>query len=221
MDFTPEKIRWIFTAIFILVASTALHEFGHAFVATRLGDPTPTQQGRVTLNPVAHTDPIGTLLLPLLSLIYGGGVMGWGRPVQTQPNRYTRRFSMATGSMLVAIAGPMMNILLAVVCCVVHSVLLIKGVVTPGGSLSQALAFAVVLNFTLFFFNLLPAPPLDGGYVARRFVPYRHLGAFDKLAVYGPFLIMAFIMISPLSKLFTVPARFLASLLYGLFGFGY
>ncbi|MEZ4368542.1 MAG: site-2 protease family protein [Kofleriaceae bacterium] len=221
MDFSPEQIRWIFTAIFVLVASVALHEFGHAIVAHRLGDPTPSRQGRVTLNPVAHTDIIGTLLLPLMSLIYGGGVMGWGKPVQTQPTRYTRRWSMGTGQMLVALAGPMMNILLAVVVGVVHCVLLLRGVIDPGHPVSEALAFAVILNFTLFFFNLLPTPPLDGGYVIARFVPYRHRATFDKIAVYGPFILMAFIMISPLSKVFTVPARFLAGHLYGLFGFGY
>lgn len=221
MDFSPEQIRWIFTALLVLIASTALHEFGHAIVAHKLGDRTPEQQGRVTLNPLAHADPIGTFLLPLMSLIYGGGVMGWGKPVQTQPTRFTRRFSMATGMMLVALAGPGMNVLLAVLVAVVHGVLLSQGVLGPADPVSAALAFAVMLNFTLFFFNLLPTPPLDGGYVVERFVPYRHRDTWHKFAVYGPFVLMAFVMISPLSKVFTVPARFLTEQLYGLFGFGY
>lgn len=218
MDLSPEKIRWIITALLVLIASTALHEFGHAIVAHKLGDPTPSSQGRVTLNPIAHADPIGTLLLPLMSLIYGGGVMGWGRPVLTTPSRYTRRFSMGTGQALVAVAGPSMNILLALVVGVVHGVLLHQGVLTLASPVSRALHFAVLLNFTLFFFNLLPSPPLDGGYIARRFVPLRHRASFDKIAVYGPFVVMAFVMISPLSKVIWWPASQLTQGLYGVFG---
>ncbi len=218
MDLSPEKIRWIITALLVLIASTALHEFGHAFVAHRLGDPTPSSQGRVTLNPIVHADPIGTFLLPLMSLIYGGGVMGWGRPVQTTPSRYTRRFSMGTGQAMVAFAGPMMNVVLATVVGVTHAILLRQGVVTAVSPVSTALHFAVLLNFTLFFFNLLPSPPLDGGYIARRFVPLRHRATFDKVAVYGPFVVMAFVMISPLSKVFWLPADFLTRGLYGVFG---
>lgn len=219
MDFSPEQIRWIFTAIMVLVISTALHEFGHAIVAHKLGDPTPNAQGRVTLNPLVHADPIGTLLMPLISLIYGGGVMGWGRPVQTNPARFHRKVSMSTGMALVAFAGPLMNILLAVLVGVVHCVLLSQDVVSLTGPASKALYFAVTLNFTLFFFNLLPSPPLDGGYIVRRFVPYKHREAYDKFAVYGMFVVMAFVMIPLLSMLFLVPAGFLTRGLYGLFGY--
>src|SRR5262249_48287029 len=96
-----------------LILSIAVHEFGHAFVADRLGDNLPRSQGRVTLNPLAHADPIGTLALPILMLITTGSIgFGWGRPVQVQPHHFTRRLSMRVGHLLVAAAGPFMNILL-------------------------------------------------------------------------------------------------------------
>src|SRR6188768_2853719 len=113
---TPDRIRVVVEGMVILILSITVHEFGHAFVADRLGDRLPESQGRVTLNPAAHADPIGTLLIPGLALLFYGGIMfGWGRPVQTQPSSYTRKLSMRTGHLLVAAAGPTMNILFAVV----------------------------------------------------------------------------------------------------------
>src|SRR5678815_3206916 len=129
MDLTPEKIRWILIYVFVLLISVALHEFGHAIMAHKLGDDTPSRQGRVTLNPLAHADPIGTLLLPLVGSIYGaatghGGGFGWGKPVQWQPHRISRRVSMSTAKILVAVAGPAMNIVLAVFIACVHALLI-------------------------------------------------------------------------------------------------
>lgn len=225
MDLGPEQIRSIVTYVIILIASVAFHEFGHAFVADRLGDDTPSRQGRVTLNPIAHADPIGTVALPLITAIFGSmatggttggttGGFGWGRPVQTNPVRYTRRFSMATGQVFVAIAGPMMNVLLAVIFATAHVILLRTGTLVWGTALSDAMVLAVGINFSLFFFNLLPVPPLDGGWVARRFVSARHAAAFESFATYGPFIIMAFVMIPVLSVVIRVPAQFCLQNLY-------
>ncbi len=223
MDLAPEQIRWIITYVLVLVTSVTFHEFGHAYVAHRLGDDTPSRQGRVTLNPLAHSDPIGTFLLPLISAYYavsGGGYggFGWGRPVQTNPVRYTRRFSMATAQVFVAIAGPSMNIALALLIALVHMVLYKQGVISPTSDLNYFLRMAVVMNFTLFFFNLVPVPPLDGGWVARRFIPTRHQETYNAIATYGPFIIMAVVMIPLLSKVFLVPARFCFVTLYGVLG---
>ena len=106
MEITPEAIRWILIGLFILVISIALHEYGHAKMADLLGDDTPRRQGRVTLNPLAHADPIGTFLLPLLGGLHGaaggsGGGFGWGKPVQWQPSRISRKWTMATAQVLV------------------------------------------------------------------------------------------------------------------------
>src|SRR4249920_1127295 len=158
MDLSPQHIRWILIYVFVLLISVALHEFGHAIMAHKLGDDTPSRQGRVTLNPLAHADPIGTLLLPLIGGIYaasgfGGGGFGWGKPVQLQPSRIARKWKMATAQILVAVAGPTMNVILGTVLIFVHVLLLKKQVLTVDGDPSKILFFAAYTNFILFFFN--------------------------------------------------------------------
>src|SRR3954470_17950947 len=117
----PEQLRLIFVYMITLIVSVALHEFGHAIVATWLGDDTPRRQGRVTLNPLAHADPIGTLALPLISSILMassgriGGGFGWGRPVQWLPSRVSRKWKMWQAVILVSIAGPLMNFFLGTI----------------------------------------------------------------------------------------------------------
>src|SRR5512140_3800237 len=109
----PEEIKHAVVYMIALVLSIAVHEFGHAFVADRLGDRTPRYQGRVTLNPLAHADPIGTFLFPILGMLFSGGVLfGWGKPVIVNPVAFTRRFRMKIGHLMVAAAGPVMNVLL-------------------------------------------------------------------------------------------------------------
>jgi Zn-dependent protease len=223
MDLTPEDIRRILTYVFVLLISVALHEFGHAIMADRLGDDTPRRQGRVTLNPLAHADPIGTFLLPLVGSIYGattgiGGGFGWGKPVQWQPHRIGRRFSMSTAKILVAIAGPAMNLLLATAIAGVHAILIAQGVLGRGSEINRILFSAVYINFVLFFFNLLPVPPLDGGHVAQSFMPYRHRDRFDQVMRYSPFIVLGFLLIPPMQQVFAWPARFLTVHLYQLFG---
>jgi Zn-dependent protease len=214
---TPEKIRMIFTGMIALVLSIALHEFGHAFVAVRLGDQLPRQQGRLTLNPMAHADPIGTLLLPFLGMVFAAPLLGWGKPVEVRPERFSRRFSMLTGHMLVALAGPVMNVLFGTLLCAITVTLVATGVLLPGEEIHRALIMAALLNFTLFFFNMLPVPPLDGGTVARRVLPRAHRETYEKIAVYGPFIVLALLMISPLRQIIFVPAVFVLQNVYGGF----
>lgn len=222
MSLSAHDIRQILIYVFVLLVSVALHEFGHAIMADRLGDDTPRRQGRVTLNPLAHADPIGTFLLPIVSGIYaasgGAGGFGWGKPVQWQPSRIDRKWRMTTAQILVALAGPAMNVLLATVLAFVHVVLLVQNVVTPAAEVSSILQFAVVTNFVLFFFNLIPAPPLDGGHVAEGLLPYRHRTTFEHYARFGPFIVMAVAMIPAVAKIFILPALFCAQHVYKLFG---
>jgi Zn-dependent protease len=190
-------------------------------MADALGDDTPRRQGRVTLNPLAHADPIGTVLLPLVGAFYGVG-FGWGKPVQWQPSRIQRKWSMATAKILVAIAGPAMNVLLACVIAIAHVLLLHFGVIArEGDSLANMLIMgAVETNFILFFFNLLPLPPLDGGHIAQSFTPYRYRDAFDNFARFAPFILLAIIAIpkSPLPLIFQIPAEWCTNHVYsGLF----
>jgi Zn-dependent protease len=220
MNLTPTEIRWIFTAMIVLVASIALHEFGHAYMAHRLGDDTPRRQGRLTLNPIAHADLLGTLILPLAALIFTHGQstgFGWGKPVQWQPRNVHRKVSMRTAQAMVSFAGPFMNLVLGIFVALVHVVLVKTGVLEPTHAINQALWYAVSLNFVLMFFNLIPAPPLDGAGVIQRFIPLKHQAAWDKFAVYGPFVLMAFILITPLSVIFTWPAGKMTEGIYRFF----
>jgi Zn-dependent protease len=226
MSFSPEQIRWIIQALIILVLSICVHEWGHAVVADKLGDPLPRSQGRVSLNPARHADPIGTLLFPLVALLVTRGMslgFGWGKPVLVQPQSFSRRFEMRTGHMLVALAGPAMNLLLGTLIAVFHVVLLKVGVIPEGSlfnsggppaTLSHALFYASMLNFMLFFFNLIPAPPLDGGAVVAGLLPRKYLDGYEKLSVYGPFLLMAVIFIPGVSRIFATPALWCVTHLY-------
>lgn len=214
MDFSPEQIRWVFQGLVILIMSVAVHEFGHAFVAHKLGDRLPESQGRVTLNPLAHADPIGTLLFPVLGGLLGGVTFGWGRPVQVNPVAFSRRFRMRTGHMFVAAAGPAMNILFGTLIAIIHVALIKTGVLTTSSPVGQILIYAVALNFILCFFNLVPAPPLDGGAVLEGLLPDRMVPGYQRFAVYGPFVLMAVIFIPALSWIFRGPAMWLQSHLY-------
>jgi len=211
-DPTPERIRWIVQVMVILLLSIAVHEFGHAYPADRLGDRLPRRQGRVTLNPLAHADLIGTVILPLIFLTTTGGLgFGWGKPVEHTTHDRKRR-------VFISFAGPAMNVILGTVIAILHTTLMATHVLQPDSPLHVALYYAVTLNFVLFFFNLLPAAPLDGGSVARGLIPARWIPAWDQSAVYAPFVWMAFVAVAALGKAFPVPALFCAEHLYRVLG---
>lgn len=231
MNFQSNDLLLIAQGLIILVLSIAVHEFGHAIVAHWLGDDTPSRQGRVTLNPVAHADPIGTLLLPLVSMVVAiqagnppGIGFGWGKPVEHNPRNITRKLRMSTGQALIAIAGPSMNLLFGTVLAILHILLIKWHVVDPHKPISDALLMAVAVNYTLLFFNLLPIPPLDGGWVLQHFTPYKYRRQVDHYQVYAPFVFMAVVMIPQISIVFRWPANFLLTHVYALlttiFGYG-
>jgi Zn-dependent protease len=171
VDISADKVRVALFYVVAFVVSVCVHEFGHAFVADRLGDRIPRLQGRLTLSPLAHIDPIGTLVVPLLGVLMTGlPLFAWGKPVQTNPANYTRRFSMRTGSMLVAAAGPFMNLVLAVVGSLAVVALTRAGVL-PTAVRDALIGYVVVLNLVLLFFNLIPIGPLDGAAVLAGLLP--------------------------------------------------
>lgn len=184
-------------AILYLIAfilSVAVHEFGHAWMANRLGDPTPRLQGRLTLSPLRHADPIGTIVMPLIMVFTAAPLFAWGRPVQYNPAALTRRLSMRTGQMLVAIAGPAMNLLTALA---ISLVIVAAGWLGAPGRLIEALfRYLVQLNIALMIFNLLPIPPLDGGSVLAWALPRSLQHVVDFLARYGT-MILIFLVLSP------------------------
>jgi len=143
-----------FLNVLLLWILTAPHEFSHAWVATRLGDDTPRLQGRVTLNPLAHVDWIGTAVLPFITSLLSGGFIGWGRPVMTQTSKLKGGLN---GLALVSLAGPASNVVMAVVLAVIA---LASMRAAPG--FANFAAQGVALSLYLAIFNLIPVPPLDG-----------------------------------------------------------
>ena len=172
MDFSPDRVRLALISLAAFVVSVAFHEFGHAFVADRLGDRLPRMQGRLTLSPLAHADPIGTIAMPLLAAFLPGGfpLIAWGKPVLTNPRNYTSRVSRRVGHMLVSLAGPGMNLLLALLGSAIFVVLGRAGKLSPVVATS-IVRYVIGLNLALMFFNLIPMPPLDGGAVLAGILP--------------------------------------------------
>ena len=154
----------------VLIAIT-FHEFAHGYVAYKLGDNTAKNEGRLSLNPFAHLDPIGTLML-----LFAG--FGWGKPVHVNPLNYTRKFSMEKGEALVSAAGPIMNFILAFIFTLIYcAVKAFAGTAflssTIGGIIILMLTYAISINVGLGVFNLLPLPPLDGSKIIMPFLPYK------------------------------------------------
>lgn len=169
--------------IIILVYSIILHEISHGYVAYRLGDPTAKYGGRLTLNPIAHIDPVGTLIIPLISFMMGGVLFGWAKPVPYNP--YNLK-NPRTGSVFIALAGPATNILLALIFALLYhlfSPLTIE-------ILAAVLTYGIQINLVLAVFNLLPFPPLDGSKLLLLKMP---LEVYQALEFYGLFLVLIFI----------------------------
>ncbi|MGH9719963.1 MAG: site-2 protease family protein, partial [Bryobacteraceae bacterium] len=159
---------------------TTPHEFAHAWVAERLGDDTPRLEGRVTLNPLAHVDWIGTVFLPLITSLMGAGFLGWGRPVNTNPSKLRGGLR---GLAIVAMAGPASNVVFAAVLAGLAS-----AVLSSAPSLVDLSIIAMQLSLYLAIFNMIPVPPLDGSklLLAAR-IPIR---VYNELARFGFLLLL-------------------------------
>jgi Zn-dependent protease len=174
-----DLLRGVMTLI-PLVLSLTVHEWAHAYSAYRLGDDTAARMGRLTLNPIPHIDPIGTILLPLMNVPFG-----WAKPVPITPTRFRREVSMRAGIMITAVAGPASNLVLALLCTVLAGVLLRFGLVHEAAGLGMLLQIAIQLNVALAVFNLLPIPPLDGSRVVDGFIPYRFRSQWETFTQYS------------------------------------
>jgi Zn-dependent protease len=197
-----------------LLFAMVLHEYAHGWVANRYGDPTARLAGRLTLNPLAHIDPFGTVILPLLCLLLPGGFfIGWAKPVPINAAHLRNpRRHMA----LVAAAGPGMNLLLAVVSAVLFRILLsadpsVASYLGPQGEdtkpqtlsslillpLAAMSLYSVLINVLLMIFNLLPIPPLDGGRILTCLLPSKSAFALARLEPYGMMIILGLIVFDP------------------------
>lgn len=199
LDLGVDQVRNALIYLIAFVAAVSVHEFGHALVADKLGDRLPRMQGRLTLSPLSHIDPLGTIVLPLAgALMAGVPLIAWGKPVMTSPNNYTRKLSRRTGSMLVALAGPMMNLLMAILGSVAFIVAAKVG--ASAGVLAGILRFVLGLNIMLMFFNLLPLGPLDGATVLAGLLP-RSMDPFVEWNQRYGTLILLILLIAPTLKL--------------------
>lgn len=172
----------------LLCMLTVPHEFAHAWAASKLGDDTPEREGRLTLYPPAHIDPIGTVLLPALMSLFGGGLLGWGRPVNTTPSRL--RYGL-NGLAMVAMAGPASNVILTIIFAAI-SIFSAK----TFAPLSEFSEQAARLSMYLAFFNMIPVPPLDGSklLIAAKFP----VSIYQELGRFGFLLLMVLMTATPL-----------------------
>jgi Zn-dependent protease len=199
----PESTLFGLLIIYIVVLLFAIsaHEAAHAWMSYKFGDDTAYLLGRVTLNPLAHTDPVGTLLIPIVNFIgavqFGAFIplIGWGKPTPVNPLRWRNK---DVANVMVSLAGIMVNTLIAVGAFIIIKVLLVTGALGPGGALSGVaepvgllLEQALFMNLSLAVFNLLPVPPLDGSKVLYSVLPASAHGALDALEQYSFIILIA------------------------------
>ncbi|MFM9000398.1 MAG: site-2 protease family protein [Opitutia bacterium] len=204
-----EHIREGLLSLILLIVSIGLHEFGHAWVADLRGDPLPRAQGRVSLNPFVHADPIGTIAIPavMIFLSPGVGLIGWGRPVQVALlNPRTRR----ADDILITLAGPGMNLLL----CIAFALIGGLGGFEKGPT-TEFLAQGLLMNASLIAFNLIPVPPLDGSRVALRLGLFSE-AAFMALARWGFIILLVLVNLQPFRVLLGQVVKFIAMPCFGL-----
>ena len=167
-----------------LLVGLTFHEFAHAFASDRCGDPTPRRMGRLTLNPIAHLDPIGTICLLFAPI-------GWAKPVPVNPAFWRKRHA----DYYVSLAGVSMNLAIAIVVAFILRGLWALHVDLPP-YVQGVLLYAVIINVGLMVFNLLPIHPLDGSHVMRELLPWRQREAFDTFSRYGPVVLMVVVAIN-------------------------
>jgi len=204
---TTEELRQGLVFYLILVASLSVHEWAHAFAADRVGDPLPRAQGRVTLNPIVHMDPIGTVLLPLFMILLNPGfaIFGWGKPVQVSlPNPKTR----VRDDLVITGAGPLSNLLLAFLAAAIGGLSLLA--LSESGHQMRGLFEAFIfINCLLFLFNLIPVPPLDGSRFLKHGVKMRE-ETYARLARYGFVVILVLINLEVFQVMFSSILRAMA-----------
>ena len=207
----PEEQKIILFILLILCIT--IHEWAHAWVADKLGDPLPRHQKRVTLDPRAHIDPIGTIIIPLVMIFASPGfsIIGWGKPVQISlPNAKTR----VRDDILITLAGPFSNFTIALLSAIAFGV---ANRILPFSDTVMLLFLQIVsLNAVLFVFNLIPVPPLDGSHLLKHAVRMKE-ETFMKFSKYGFFILIALINVPAFQKIMSTSVESLNSVFFGIF----
>lgn len=182
-----------------LILAITVHEAAHGFVADRLGDKTARMLGRITLNPIKHIDPVGTVLVPLALFAFTGFIIGWAKPVPVDPRNFRNpRRDMA----LVAVAGPLSNLLMAIVWGLL--VFLGQALLSANSWLAEPLIYmgaaGVLINVILMVLNLIPLPPLDGGRVVAGLLPAKLADGYGRLEPYGMFILIGLLVTGILGR---------------------
>jgi Zn-dependent protease len=211
----------------VLLFSLSFHEAAHAWTSEKFGDDTGRLQGRITLNPIAHIDVFGTILFPIVSALSGIPLLGWAKPVQTNPLMWRDK---TRANITVSAAGPISNFILATVAFIVIKALIISGAVylrggyytlveplaEPAGlmaPLSVLLSVMLLLNIGLGVFNLIPVPPLDGSHVLEELLPASMSEAYNQVRPYGFMLLYGLMFLGVFGAIFVPIYRFVIILL--------
>ena len=211
-----------------LVIAIVFHEVAHGLVARRLGDPTAEERGRLSFNPIRHIDPVGTLILPMILAISHAPVFGWAKPV---PVNYARLRRPRRDMVLVALAGPGMNLLLAIAgAAILMATISLSGAARDGvaGFIADSAYVFVLINVFLGVFNLLPVPPFDGGHVVEGLLPPHLAREFHKIGRFSLLVLVLLLLVLPaLSPKADVVRRLVSPLvdriagaILGIFGIG-
>ncbi|MCG9127001.1 site-2 protease family protein [Candidatus Poribacteria bacterium] len=214
---SPERIYYAILTVTQFIILLTFHEWGHAKSANMLGDSTARDEGRMSLNPAVHIDPIGTLFLPLIGSLFGGGFFGWAKPVPVNPyNLKNPRFDI----MLIAAAGPVMNILLTIV--IFYIILLYEflvGFISIEPKTNVAILIflrrSALISVFLAIFNMLPLFPLDGFSVVNGLLPERASREFSKLAPYGMPILMLLLFVPSILNVYN-PLQLIAEISYAI-----
>ena len=196
-------------SILIFIVVIVVHEVAHGYVAFRMGDPTARDAGRLTLNPVAHMDPVGTVILPmLLVLSHSPIIFGWAKPVPVNPRNFR---NPRKGMLLTSLAGPAANFGLAVIFAAVF-----KTGIFPAGSLMwTVLLYGVLISLVLGVFNLIPIPPLDGSNILMTLLPLEMARAYGRMQRYGFVILIALLYLGLFDRVIIPLVRILSSILVG------
>ena len=178
-----------FFQLAVLLFSVIIHEVSHGLMALKLGDDTAKREGRLTLNPISHIDPVGSILVPFISMYFGGFFIGWAKPVPFNPLALHKDYRY--GPLKVAVAGPLSNLALAIAFGLI--IRFMGGFL--GASMLTLIAAIVYINLVLFIFNMMPIPPLDGSKVLSAFLPPEQARRFEMFGLNGLIFILLFIMI--------------------------